>query len=48
MAFRFEELKIWHRAVDLSNEIDLMAKAFPSEEKYSLSTQLKKAADSVV
>ncbi len=48
MAFRFEELKVWHLAVDLSNEIDLMTKKFPLEERFSLSSQIKRAADSVV
>lgn len=48
MAFRFEELKVWQMALDLCNEIDLLAKKFPSEERYSLSSQIKRAADSVV
>lgn len=48
MAFRFEELKVWQIAVDLSNEIDLIAKKFPVEERFSLATQIKRAADSVV
>jgi four helix bundle protein len=47
MAFRFEELKVWHRAADLSNEIDLLAKTFPAEERFSLASQMKRAADSV-
>ena len=47
MAFKFESLKIWHLAADLSNRIDLLTKSFPSEEKYSLSSQMKRAADSV-
>jgi four helix bundle protein len=48
MAFRFEELKIWQIALRLSNEIDIMVKNFPSEELYSVSSQMKRAADSVV
>ena len=48
MAFRFEELKVWHIAADLSNEIDLLAKTFPIEERFSLASQIKRAADSVV
>lgn len=48
MAFRFEELKVWHIAVDLSNEIDKLVKAFPVEERFSLASQMKRAADSVV
>lgn len=48
MAFRFEDLKVWHKAVDLSNEIDLLSKKFPKTEMYSLCSQIKRAADSVV
>ncbi|HYK56753.1 MAG TPA: four helix bundle protein, partial [Flavisolibacter sp.] len=48
MAFRFEELKVWQKAVDLSNDIDLLVKKFPRTEMYSLSSQVKRAADSVV
>lgn len=48
MAFRFEELKVWHIAADLSNEIDLLSKNFPKAELFSLASQIKRAADSVV
>ncbi len=48
MAFRFEELKIWQQAFELSNEVDLLAKTFPKSEVYSLCSQIKRAADSVV
>jgi four helix bundle protein len=48
MAFRFEDLKVWHLAADLSNEIDLMARRFPKIELFSLCSQIKRAADSVV
>lgn len=45
MAFKFENLKVWHLAAELSNQIDALTKSFPSEEKYSLSHQIKRAAD---
>jgi len=48
MAFRFEELNVWHKAADLSNEIDLLAKKFPKIELFGLASQMKRAADSVV
>ena len=48
MAFRFEDLKVWHKAADLSNEIDIMTKGFPIEERFSLASQIKRAVDSVV
>ena len=48
MAFRFEDLRVWHIAVDLSNEINLLVRKFPKIELFSLSSQIKRAADSVV
>lgn len=48
MAFRFEELLIWQRAFQLANEIDKIAIGFPKQEMFSLSSQIKRAADSVV
>lgn len=46
MAFKFESLKVWSIAADLSNQIDLLTKTFPVEERFSLATQIKRAADS--
>ncbi|WP_243837234.1 four helix bundle protein [Mucilaginibacter gilvus] len=40
MAFRFESLPVWQRA--------LVTKTFPKDEIYVLSSQMKRAADSVV
>ena len=48
MAFRFEELKVWHMAADLSNEIDFLGRRFPQIELFSLTSQIKRATDSVV
>jgi four helix bundle protein len=48
MGFRFEELKVWHIAVDLSNAIHLLARKFPVEERFNLASQMRRAADSVV
>jgi len=47
MAFKFENLKVWQKAIDLSFQIDLLAKKFPKDELYILSSQIKRAADSV-
>jgi four helix bundle protein len=47
MAFKFEDLKVWQISLALSNEIDLIAKGFPKIELFSLSSQIKRAADSV-
>ncbi|MES2447791.1 MAG: four helix bundle protein [Bacteroidota bacterium] len=47
MAFKFEELKVWQISLLLSDEIDAATKYFPKTELFSLTTQIKKAADSV-
>jgi len=48
MAFKFETLKIWQKAFDLSDEIHLISLNFPKIELFSLTSQIKRAADSVV
>lgn len=48
MGFKFEDLKVWHKALDLSVEIHLLCLSFPSFEIYNLSNQIRRAADSVV
>ena len=47
MAFKFEKLKVWQRAIELSNQIDLLTKTFPKEEVYILTSQIKRATDSI-
>ncbi len=48
MAFKFENLKIWQLALDLSGEVSDMVKSFPKDELFILTSQIKRAADSVV
>lgn len=47
MAFKFESLKVWQLSLDLVDEIDSSAQKFPSHELYSLSSQIRRAANSV-
>ena len=47
MAFKFEKLVVWQLAVDLSEKINDLCKGFPKEESYILTSQIKRAADSV-
>lgn len=47
MAFKFEKLKVWQKALDLADEIDKMTKTFPKEEIYVLTSQVKRASDSI-
>lgn len=47
MAFKFEDLRVWQQAVELSGIVDDISKKFPKEELYVLTSQIKRAADSV-
>ncbi len=47
MAFKFENLKVWEKAVDLSGHISDSTKKFPKDELYVLTSQIKRAADSI-
>jgi len=48
MAFKFENLQVWQKALDLSVEVHQLTKSFPKDELYVLTSQIKRAADSVV
>ena len=49
MAFKFENLQVWQKALDLSDEINILTKNdFPKDELFILTSQIKRAADSVV
>lgn len=47
MPFKFENLNVWHRSLDLSEEVNELVKSFPSFESQNLSLQMRRAADSV-
>jgi len=49
MAFKFENLQVWQKALELTDEINTLTKnSFPKEELFILTSQIKRAADSVV
>ena len=47
MKFKFEKLIIWQRAMDFGEDINVIAYKFPKEEIYNLSSQIRRAADSI-
>lgn len=47
MAFKFEKLEVWQESVELSSMVHAIAKKFPKEELYVLTSQIMRAADSV-
>ena len=48
MPFRFERLNVLTSAAELSNKIDDISEKFSKKELFSLASQIKRAADSVV
>ena len=48
MAFRFEDLQVWQKGMDLNDQINDLAKSFPKDELFILTSQIKRASDSVV
>jgi four helix bundle protein len=47
MAFRFEELDIFHLALDFSARVYEKIKKFPWEERFDLTSQTRRAANSI-
>ena len=47
MAFKFEKLRVWQMSIDLADDVDKLTKTFPKEEIYVLTSQMKRAADSI-
>lgn len=45
--FKFEKLIIWQKAMDFGDEIDKLSDKFPEKEKFNLSSQIRRAADSI-
>jgi|SRR5687767_13726704 len=47
MPFKFEQLTIWKQSIDFADEVHTLTRTFPKEEMFSLTSQFKRAADSV-
>lgn len=47
MALNFENLRVWQKSLALSNKVDGLTKTFPKDELFILTSQIKRAADSV-
>lgn len=47
MSFKFEKLIIWQKAMDLAEKVHAATKAFPKEELFNLTSQSRRAADSI-
>ncbi|NRD19416.1 four helix bundle protein [Winogradskyella eckloniae] len=45
--FKFEDLLIYQKAMDFGEIVDVLVKNFPNHELYALSSQFRRAADSI-
>lgn len=43
----FRDLRVWQRGIDLVKEIYKLTRAFPRDEQYGLSVQMRRAAISI-
>ena len=47
MNFKFEKLIIWQKAMEFGESIFQLSEKFPAEETYNLSSQIRRAVDSI-
>ena len=47
MAFKFEQLRVWQKSLQLTSLVNEVTRNFPKDEHFVLSSQIKRAADSV-
>lgn len=46
-SFKFEKLIIWQKSMELGEEINTVCQDFPKVEQFNLSSQIKRASDSI-
>jgi len=45
--FRFEKLDVWHKAVEMTDRVYEMTRTFPDNERFGLTSQMRRASVSV-
>ena len=45
--FSFEKLEVWKEAIELSKEIYALTKKYPEQEKFGLTSQLRRVSNSI-
>jgi four helix bundle protein len=45
--FNFEKLDVWRKAIEFGNLVYLATRAFPADEKFGLTNQIRRAAVSI-
>ena len=47
MSFKFENLRVWQDSVEVTGLVHDVTRKFPKDELYILTSQIKRAADSI-
>jgi four helix bundle protein len=47
MAYKFEDLEVWQRALDYTDQLHEIAEHLPTHERYNLVDQMTRAANSI-
>lgn len=47
MPFKFEQLRVWQISLEFGERINELADQFPKKEMFNLSSQIRRAADSI-
>ncbi|MFD0893320.1 four helix bundle protein [Luteolibacter ambystomatis] len=45
--FNFEKLEVWHKAIEFADAVYAATRHFPSEERFGLTNQMRRAAVSI-
>jgi four helix bundle protein len=45
--FNFEKLEVWHKAIDFADLVYTLTRKFPSDERFGLTNQMRRAAVSI-
>ena len=45
--FKFEKLSVWQKAIEYANRVYVLTRNFPQDERFGLTSQLRRAAVSV-
>ena len=47
MGFKFEKLEVWKLSIEVADKVDKLTQTFPKHEIFVLTSQMKRAADSI-
>ena len=45
--FNFERLEVWHKAIEFADTVYSLTRSFPSDERFGLTNQMRRAAVSI-